>query len=157
MKIIATEGDEGREARLAEERFLFATQRAMQRALNEKGVRYKDLARRLGVSEARVSHIFGDDASNLTMKTVARVFYCLGEKPLILSVAEYDRRFAEATGGAQPTGSTWTMSGVPTDFWIEPSAATVENSELPKTTGKVTTPHKWTIAEDAAERRKRAA
>ncbi|MGA9580437.1 MAG: helix-turn-helix transcriptional regulator [Allosphingosinicella sp.] len=129
----------------------------MQRLLNEKGVRYKDLARRLGVSEARVSHIFGDDASNLTMRTVARVFHCLGEKPLVLSATEYERQLAEATGAAPPTGSAWTMSGVPIDFWIEPSAAQVDGPGLLKPAGKATTPHKWTLAEAAAERRKKAA
>jgi plasmid maintenance system antidote protein VapI len=129
----------------------------MQRLLNEKEIRYKDLARRLGVSEARVSHIFGDDASNLTMRTVARVFHCLGEKPLILSAADYERQLAEATGAAQPSGSAWTMSGVPRDFWIEPSAATVEQQDLPRAPSKATTPHQWTLAEEAAERRNRAA
>lgn len=157
MKSLFADTDQAREERLAEERFLLDAQRAMQRLLNEKCFRYKDLARRLDVSEARVSHIFGDDASNLTMRTVARVFHCLGERPLVLSAADYERRLADAAGTAPPSGSTWTMSGVPKDFWIEPSAATVENLDSPKALGKTATPHDWTLAEEAAERRKRAA
>jgi plasmid maintenance system antidote protein VapI len=149
--------DRARECRLAEERFLLAAQRAMQRLLNEKGIRYKDLARRLDVSEARVSHIFGDDATNLTIRTVARVFHCLGEQPLVMSITDYQRQLAEAAGRALPPGAGWSMSGVPADFSIEPTAEAVDDLSLPKDTARPASPRDWALAEAAAERRGRAA
>ena len=157
MKTTVSDPDHHREARLSEERFLLAAQRAMQRLLNEKGIRYKDLARRLEVSEARVSHMFGDDAANLTMRTVARVFHSLGEKPLVLSATDLARQLAEAAGNAHSLNSGWNMSGVPKDFSVEPCAEKVDDLDLPKDTRKPATPREWALAEAAAERRGRAA
>jgi transcriptional regulator with XRE-family HTH domain len=146
-----------REGRLAEERYLLATQRAMQRLMTAKGLRYRDLARRLGVSEARVSHIFGDDATNLTIRTVARVFHCLEEQPLIFSSSDHARSLAEARGANPPSLATWTVSAAADCFWVDPSAETVDGVTLPKDNGRPATTREWALAEDAAERRGRAA
>ena len=66
-------------AKAAEAAFILLAQTEMQKIMNRKGLRYRDLARRMGVTEARVSQMFGDTATNLTIKTVARVFHQLGE------------------------------------------------------------------------------
>lgn len=152
-----TNQDPGREARLAEERFLYAAQRAMQKLLNEKSLKYKDLARRMSVSEARVSQLFGDDAGNLTMKTVARVFHCLGEAPVIMSASAYANRIAEAEGAANLGNNGWVMSGVPEDFAIEPTTTVVDDLDLPKAAGRSATPRDWAMADAAAERRVKVA
>lgn len=99
---LLTEAD--REAVMAEENFLFATQYAMQSLLNAKGLKYKDLALGLGVSEARVSQLFGDDTNNLTIRTIARIYHQLGEVPVITSQAAMERDIAEARGMAMPKG-----------------------------------------------------
>lgn len=151
------EDDAAREERLAEERFLLATQRAMQRLLNAKGLRYRDLARRMGVSEARVSHIFGDEATNLTIRTVARVFHCLDEQALLFSSVEFARRIAEARGATPTSLASWTVSAGPDYFWVDPSAETVESLTLPKDNGRPATSREWALAEDAADRRGQAA
>ncbi len=70
---------------LVEERFLLQVQVAIQTLLNEKKLRYRDLAKRLGVSESRVSQMFGDDGANLTIRTIARIFHQLGEEAAVVS------------------------------------------------------------------------
>jgi DNA-binding Xre family transcriptional regulator len=91
---------------LCEERFLLKVQVEMQKLLNSRGLKYKDLAHRLGVSEARVSQLFGDDAKNLTIRTLAKVFYHLGETPMLTTASAFDRAIANAEGKALPT-SGW--------------------------------------------------
>lgn len=90
---------------LAEERFLLMVQTGIQKLLNGKDLRYRDLAQRLGVSEARVSQMFGDDAANLTIRTVARIYHHLGEQPAILTQREYSTLTGELE--ATPLGSAW--------------------------------------------------
>lgn len=73
---------------LAEERFLLLVQTRIQELLEGKGLRYRDLARRLGVSEARVSQMLSDDAANLTIRTVAKIYHQLGETPVLYGERE---------------------------------------------------------------------
>ncbi|MBB3693540.1 helix-turn-helix transcriptional regulator [Sphingomonas sp. BK580] len=94
--------------KLFEESFLLATQVTLQRLLNEKQLKYRDLAKRLGVSEARVSHMFGDEASNLTIRTVARIYRQLGETPVILSVRDLERITAGRDGCLENVAG-WTV------------------------------------------------
>lgn len=49
----------------------------MNRAVERAGIRQKELAERLGVTESRVSQILNGDG-NLRVATVARVFAALG-------------------------------------------------------------------------------
>ena len=79
-----------REDRLAEERLLHKTQIAVQEELERQGLRYRDLADRLGVSEARISQLMGHDALNLTIRTVAKIFHRLGEEAVIMTRRDYD-------------------------------------------------------------------
>lgn len=64
----------------ARERFRVQLQAALHNLMGEKGVSQRDLAERLGVSEARVSQMFGS-AGNLTVRTVGEVFHALGCQP----------------------------------------------------------------------------
>ena len=55
-------------------------QSGIHRMMVAKGVSRADLAGRLGLSRARVTQYFAGDGSNLTAKTVARIFHALGER-----------------------------------------------------------------------------
>jgi DNA-binding Xre family transcriptional regulator len=83
MKMRQKERDE--ELIFAEEEFLVDVQFAIQKLLNQSGMSHSDLAKKLGVSDARVSQMFGDEAANLTLRTVARIFCVLGDKCHITS------------------------------------------------------------------------
>jgi len=69
----------GEEEAFAIEDLVFSTQIALQKAMNRKGVTNKELSDRLGMSPARVSQIFSSNGPNLTLKTIARIAYALGE------------------------------------------------------------------------------
>jgi len=97
------------EDRLFEEAFLLMAQTQMQRLLNEKQLRYRDLAVRLGVSVARISQMFGDEANNLTIRTVARIYHHLGEEPVIMSRREFERAVAGHDAGLPSSETEWTM------------------------------------------------
>jgi transcriptional regulator with XRE-family HTH domain len=100
-------GQLDRDDRLFEEAFLLQAQVGIQRLLNRKRLKYRDLSKRLGVSEARVSQMLSEDASNLTIRTIARIYYHLGEEPLIVTKGEYD---AAGTGhDTHAGGDAWTM------------------------------------------------
>lgn len=77
--------------RLFQERFLLLVQTNIQGLLNRKKLRYRDLSKRLGVSEARVSQMLSDEASNLTIRTLARIYHCLDETPLLVTQSAMDR------------------------------------------------------------------
>jgi transcriptional regulator with XRE-family HTH domain len=67
----------------AVENFIGEVQVAIFRLLSQKELTQAELSRLMGVSQARVSKILGDDAQNITLETVARVFHALGEAPEI--------------------------------------------------------------------------
>ena len=70
---------------MAEDDLITDVQFAIHNLLEEKGVSRSELARRMNISEARVSQIFRDEPSNLTLKTIARIFCALNEKPRFTS------------------------------------------------------------------------
>lgn len=65
------------------DRFIANVQVVMNTLMVERGMSRADLAAKLGVSEARVSQMFKDEPKNFTAKTIARVFFALGEDPEI--------------------------------------------------------------------------
>ena len=67
----------------AEEGFLFEVQYAIEALMKDKAVSRKKLAEMLGVNEPYVHDLFGDNAVNLTLRTVGRIFAHLGEEPEI--------------------------------------------------------------------------
>lgn len=66
----------------ARERFRAQLQAALHNLMGAKGVSQRELADRLGVSEARVSQMFSS-AGNLTVRTVGEVFHALGCNPRV--------------------------------------------------------------------------
>ena len=64
----------------AEEKLILAVQAEMENLLQRNSVSRAELARRLDVSEARVSQIFSSEPKNLTLRIIARVFHVLGEE-----------------------------------------------------------------------------
>ena len=69
----------------AEDAFIADVQFALHNLMERKGTSHADLARALFVSEARISQMFNHSARNLTLRTLARVFYVLREEPQITS------------------------------------------------------------------------
>ena len=63
----------------AEEDFVIDAQFLIQELLNQQGMSRAELARRIGVSKARLTQMLRPDA-NPTLRTVARVFQALGHK-----------------------------------------------------------------------------
>lgn len=140
---------------LAEERFLVATQTEMQRLLNDRGLKHAHLAKRLGVSEARVSQMFGDDASNLTIRSIAKVFHQLGETPLLLAKAEFERLLAEARGAADPA-PRWTFAGSIDETHLDLAACTqlIPRLVQPREQSRPASGNDWILAERAVEARR---
>ncbi|MSU88284.1 helix-turn-helix domain-containing protein [Rhodobacteraceae bacterium 2CG4] len=66
------------------EELALSIQLALQACMNERGVSQKDLARKLGISAARVSQILSSQGANLTVRTIARISRALDEEFEIL-------------------------------------------------------------------------
>lgn len=119
------------EDRLFEEAFLLLAQTQMQRLLNEKQLRYRDLSNRMGVSVARISQMFGDEAANLTIRTVARIFHHLGEEPVIMSRREFERAIAGYDTSLSATDTEWTMIATDVGRFAVTRANVVETGDSP--------------------------
>ena len=61
----------------AEENFLIDMQFLLQKVLTDKGLTRSELAKKLGISKARLSQIFAAEA-NPTVRSFARYFHALG-------------------------------------------------------------------------------
>ena len=105
----------------AEADLILAVQTEIQTLLNGKGLRARDLAKRLGVTEARVSQMFGDQAKNLTLRTIARIFHHLGETAYITTHEAYARAIATARGDDAHRDERWTVSGIVDDLQVAPN------------------------------------
>jgi transcriptional regulator with XRE-family HTH domain len=66
----------------AEERLVAEVQSELQRLLEESGYNRTDLAKKMGVSKARVSQLFSDN-HNFTSRLIARAFHALGAQAMI--------------------------------------------------------------------------
>lgn len=64
----------------AQERMVVDVQCSIQKLLNHRGWTQKDLAEALGVSESTVSQLFSDDARNLTLRRLAKIFHVLDDR-----------------------------------------------------------------------------
>ncbi|MDM7927558.1 MAG: helix-turn-helix transcriptional regulator [Blastomonas fulva] len=105
----------------AEADFILAVQSAIQKLLNNKGLRARDLSKRLQVTEARISQMFGDQAKNLTLRTIARVFYHLDETPLICTIREFEDAIGEKEGKSNVEYQQWTVNGIVDDLQVAPN------------------------------------
>lgn len=133
----------------AEADFILAVQSEIQKLLNGKGLRARDLAKRLDVTEARVSQMFGDQAKNLTLRTIARIFHQLGETAYITTHQEYCRAIAIARGETVGQAEKWTVTGIVDDLQVAPNIAIKlvdANLDMPPA-GRVL--NRWARAEEA--------
>ena len=85
--------DEAEAMLLAQEDFVAEIQALVHDMMERKSVSRAELAKRLGVSKPRVTQFFSGDGSNLTARTIARIFHALDEKPEL--ACEWTRRAAE--------------------------------------------------------------
>lgn len=72
-------------AEFQEELFVSEIQSYLASLLDREGMNRADLARALGVSRARITQIFSDDCPNLTVRTLARLFFTLREEVTVCS------------------------------------------------------------------------
>lgn len=63
----------------AEERLVSSFQSLLQETLERRGMSKSDLAKKMGVSKARVSQMFSD-SQNFTLRLIANAFFALGEE-----------------------------------------------------------------------------
>lgn len=84
----------------AEEDFVIDAQFLLQDLMSNHNITRADLARKAGVSKARLTHLFKPDA-NPTLRTLARLFYALGEKPVVSSASR------QINKGAEAVAKTW--------------------------------------------------
>lgn len=66
-------------AEYAEEKLVASAQSLLEEILQERGMSKTDLAKKMGVTKARVSQIFSDH-QNFTFRLVANAFHALGEE-----------------------------------------------------------------------------
>lgn len=69
----------------AEEDAVVAVQSFLHELMEEKGISRAELARAMGVSRPRVTQLFSDECSNLTLRLIARAMFALGEELIISS------------------------------------------------------------------------
>ena len=69
----------------AEEDAVVSVQSFLHELMEEKGISRADLARAMGVSRARVTQIFSDECSNLTLRLLARAMFALDEQLVVSS------------------------------------------------------------------------
>lgn len=68
-----------------EEGFVVEVQSYLQELMNNAGISRSELARRMGVSRARVTQIFSDECTNLTIRLLAKAAHAMGEEPRVES------------------------------------------------------------------------
>lgn len=86
--------DDAEAALFAQEDFVADIQALVHDMMERKGVSRVELAKRLGVSKPRVTQFFAGDGSNLTARTIARIFHALDEQAEL--TCEWTRRATEA-------------------------------------------------------------
>lgn len=140
---------------IAEAEFIVAVQSEIQRVLNGKGLRARDLSKRLNVSEARISQMFGDQAKNLTIRTIAKLFYHLGESPVITTQRQLESMVALARGDESCSEQQWTVSGLVNDIQIGSNMAVTRDDTEVASADRGRLVNRWAQAEEADTRRPR--
>lgn len=119
MSLFGVSGDAEYEALVAENSFVSAIQLAIESSLKTYEMSQAELARRLGVSEARVSQILSSNGKNLQARTVARIAHALGLKALI------DFVDAEEAWSTSASSGETTFRGSFSD-WVKSACEAVE-------------------------------
>lgn len=86
----------------AEEEAVVSVQSFLHELMEEKGLSRADLARAMGVSRARVTQLFSDECTNLTLRVLARAMFALNEELVVSSSRKLngpsnDREIAQPT------------------------------------------------------------
>ena len=116
MSFFSTAADEGFDVARAEVGFILDLQLAIQAAMETKGLTQADLARLMGVSEARVSQMLSDSGANLRAQTIGAVGKAMGLTPCI--------RFEEAKAASNCISMTaWIRGGSERESWGRASVA----------------------------------
>ena len=58
--------------------------------MDKKNINQKELAGKMGLSQSQISRLLGGDG-NLTIKTLAKLFFALGEEIKVLTKSEYKK------------------------------------------------------------------
>lgn len=140
---------------LAEAEFIVAVQSEIQRVMNERGLRARDLSKRLNVSEARVSQMFGEQAKNLTIRTIAKIFYHLGQSPVLTTQCQLENMAALARGDAADSDQHWTVSGLINDIQIGSNIIVTHDDTAVASPDRGRLVDRWARAEEADTRRPR--
>jgi predicted transcriptional regulator len=140
---------------LAEADFILAVQSEIQRVMNDKGLRARDLSKRLGVSEARISQMFGEQAKNLTLRTIARLFFKMSETPIVSTKFQLERLLATARGGEDNIEQQWTIVGLANDIQVGSGITVARDDKNVASVDQRRMVNQWARAEEADTRRPR--
>lgn len=77
------QGDPAWELAAVEEGFIVDVQGLLQELMDERGMSRAGLARAMGVSRARVTQLFSDKCTNMTVRVFAQAVHALGDVPAI--------------------------------------------------------------------------
>lgn len=104
-----------------EESFVVDVQSYLQELMNLRGMTRSELANAMGVSRARVTQIFSDECTNLTVRLLARAAHALGEEPEVTSEAV--RRIREGRAHARRSAALQGQSNVVPlrPMWVDES------------------------------------
>lgn len=118
--------DDAEAVLFAQEEFVADIQALLHDMMERKCVSRAELAKRLGVSKPRVTQFFAGDGSNLTARTIARVFHALDETAELscgwarriadARVIERQRQAIAASGGSVIEIGKWQGQ----DDWSQP-------------------------------------
>lgn len=98
---------------LAQEELVVQVQISIQRLMEKAKVKPADLARLLDVKPARISQLFSDSAPNLTLRTIAKIFFVLGARCELIETLE-DASSVEGEVVETKCDSDW-LQAVPWD------------------------------------------
>lgn len=119
----------------AEEALVVDVQSLLETVMHAKGLTRAQLAEAMGVSRARVSQMFSSDASNFTVRLLARALHAMGEQgQLTCDMHRKIRRgqaMAEVVAGAARFDTDWSVQwehayGVANDHGPSAAGSSIE-------------------------------
>jgi transcriptional regulator with XRE-family HTH domain len=107
MSLFRTAKDKKYDVLFAENNFITCLQVEVEAVMNAKGISQTDLAKRMGLSAARVSQILSDNGTNLEARTIARIGHALGVRTIVEFVDKPMRRSERDSVTSLPSGSSF--------------------------------------------------
>lgn len=104
-----------------EESFVVDVQSYLQELMDLRGLTRSQLAAAMGVSRARVTQIFSDECTNLTVRLLARAAHALGEEPEVTSASV--RSLRDERLNARQAAAIATCDNVVSLRWVDESEA----------------------------------